>query len=155
MSTSRKGYPNTSYSRRESKKEGYSSKSKSDEPQEEKRERKRGKEKRKNNYRESLLLKRVKPEIYNVSNVLKKGHYSSECPLKRTIILNDQDIRSKDKSYSSPGEEVLDFEEEILPCEGDLLLMRRLLRSQLIASIVTTRESLPHSMQKKLFFYCG
>jgi len=36
---------------------------------------------------------------------LEKGHYSFECPRKRTMILNDQDIKSKDNSYSSPSEE--------------------------------------------------
>jgi len=50
---------------------------------------------------------------------LEKGHYSSDYTFKRIMVLNDQDIESKDHSYSSSGEEeVLDPEVgEVLPCE--------------------------------------
>jgi len=46
------------------------------------------------------------------------------------MILKDQEIESKDESPSSPSEEeVLECEEEIPPCEGNLLMVKRLLEN--------------------------
>jgi len=64
------------------------------------------------------------------------------------MILNDQNIRSKDSSSSSYEEEVLDSEEEILSCERELLLVRRLLRNQAMTLLQSQHENLFHTRCK-------
>jgi len=54
---------------------------------------------------------------------LERGHYSSECPHKRTIILKGENVRSQENFYSSPREKEVDFEEEVLSYEGESLLV--------------------------------
>nr|KYP35918.1 hypothetical protein KK1_043005 [Cajanus cajan] len=56
---------------------------------------------------------------------LGRGHIASQCPTKKLCSL-DEDT----SSTSSSEDEAIDSEEEILPCEGDLLLVRRLLNNQ-------------------------
>jgi len=60
------------------------------------------------------------------------------------MVLKDEDIGSKGNSYSSPGEEVVldSVEEEIRPCEGELLVVRRLLESQLIVLLPSQHKNL-------------
>ena len=54
---------------------------------------------------------------------LEIGHYSSKCPHKRNMVLKE-DTRSPYNFPSLTSEEViLDFEEESLPYEGELLLL--------------------------------
>jgi len=59
------------------------------------------------------------------------------------MVLKDEDIRSLKNSPSSFNEEeFLEFEEEIIPCEGDLLLVSRLLRNHLVELEESKHENL-------------
>jgi len=63
--------------------------------------------------------------------------------------LKDLETESQDETQSSPIEDkTLDFEEEVLPYEGDLLMTRRLLESQSIELEQFQRENLFHTRCK-------
>nr|KYP61779.1 hypothetical protein KK1_016290 [Cajanus cajan] len=76
--------------------------------------------------------KESKSSDINYFKCLGKGHISSQCPTKKTMILRGQyhysslDEATSSSSTSSSEGEVIDLEEEILPCSGDLLMVRRL-----------------------------
>nr|KYP36433.1 Transposon Ty3-I Gag-Pol polyprotein [Cajanus cajan] len=60
---------------------------------------------------------------------LGRGHIASKCPTKKTMILRGQDhYSSLDEAISSSS--ILESKEETYPCEGDLLMLRRLLGNQ-------------------------
>jgi len=46
------------------------------------------------------------------------------------MFLKDQEFISHDEAHSSLREEVLNFKEEVVPCDGDLLLARIIIESQ-------------------------
>nr|KYP50605.1 hypothetical protein KK1_027542 [Cajanus cajan] len=85
---------------------------------------------------------------------LGRGHIASQCPTKKTMILRGQDhYSSLDEAISSSSsdeEEVLDSEEETYPCEGDLLMVRRLLGNQSSDLDQSQRENLFHTRCKVL-----
>uniref|UniRef100_A0A151UH86 Retrotransposon gag domain-containing protein n=1 Tax=Cajanus cajan TaxID=3821 RepID=A0A151UH86_CAJCA len=80
----------------------------------------------------------------------RKGHITSQCPTKKTMVLKAQGhyscLDEATSSSSSSEDEAIDSEEEILPCEGDLLLVRRLLSNQSSEIDLSQRENL---FQKK------
>jgi len=59
---------------------------------------------------------------------LKRAYYSSECPTKRIVIFEDNGEYISESSTSEENEEEV-IEVEAMEC--DLLMMRRLLESQL------------------------
>jgi len=49
------------------------------------------------------------------------------------LVSKEDDTKNQENSHSSPSEgDVLESEEEIVPCEGELFLVRKLLKSQLV-----------------------
>nr|KYP35564.1 hypothetical protein KK1_043387 [Cajanus cajan] len=89
---------------------------------------------------------------------LGRGHIASQCPTKKTMILKGQDHYSSldeaTSSSSSDEEGILESEEEIYPCEGDLLMVRRLLGSQSSDLDQSQRENLFHTRCKVLENTC-
>ncbi|XP_027357450.1 uncharacterized protein LOC113866850 [Abrus precatorius] len=72
------------------------------------------------------------------------GHYAYECPNKKTMILRDGEYISE--SEIEEGEENEDVEEEVEKTpEGDLLMIRRLLGSQLKPLEESQRENIFHT----------
>nr|KYP41596.1 hypothetical protein KK1_037042 [Cajanus cajan] len=73
-------------------------------------------------------------EFIKCFKCLVRGHIASQCPTKKTMVLKSQDHYSSldeaTSSSSSSEDEAIDSKKEILPCEGDLLLVRRLLSNQ-------------------------
>nr|KYP60588.1 hypothetical protein KK1_022995 [Cajanus cajan] len=83
---------------------------------------------------------------------LGKGHITSQCPIKKTMILRGNDIYSSDNttsSSSSSEEDIQDSSEEVPPCYGDLLVAQRLLANQL------QEENLFHTRCKILKNTCS
>uniref|UniRef100_A0A151UFH7 CCHC-type domain-containing protein n=1 Tax=Cajanus cajan TaxID=3821 RepID=A0A151UFH7_CAJCA len=87
---------------------------------------------------------------------LGRGHIASQCPKKKTMILRGQDHYSSideatsSSTTSSSENEAIDLEEEILPCNGDLLMVRRLLNNQTSNIDQSQRENLFHTRCKVL-----
>nr|KYP31417.1 Transposon Ty3-I Gag-Pol polyprotein [Cajanus cajan] len=90
---------------------------------------------------------------------LGRGHIASQCPTKKIMILKGQDHYSSldeaTSSSSSDEEENLESEEEIYPCEGDLLMVRRLLGNQSSNLDQSQRENLFHTRCKVLENTCS
>nr|KYP30990.1 hypothetical protein KK1_049336 [Cajanus cajan] len=133
------------------KKEGHSSQPS---PKEEKE---KEKEKEKSSFKASS--KDTKTSDIKCFKCLGRGHIASQCPTKKTMILKGQDHYSSldeaTSSLSSDEEEVLESEEEILPCEGDLLLVRRLLNNQSSKIDQSQRENLFQTKCKVLESTCS
>uniref|UniRef100_A0A151UIQ7 CCHC-type domain-containing protein n=1 Tax=Cajanus cajan TaxID=3821 RepID=A0A151UIQ7_CAJCA len=87
------------------------------------------------------------------------GHIASQCPTKKTMILRGQDHYSSHdeatSSSSSDEKEVLESEEETYPCEGYLLMVRRLLGNQSSNLDQSQRENLFHTRCKVLENTCS
>nr|KYP34583.1 hypothetical protein KK1_044449 [Cajanus cajan] len=75
----------------------------------------------------------------------RKGHIASQCPTNKTMILRGNDIYSSNSTSSSYEEEVIDSSEEISPCEGNLLVARRLLANPPHEQNQSQRDNLFHS----------
>nr|KYP34102.1 hypothetical protein KK1_044977 [Cajanus cajan] len=90
---------------------------------------------------------------------LGRGHIASQCPTKKTMVLKAQDhyssLNEATSSSSSSEDEAIDSEEEILPCEGDLLLVRRLLNNQSSEIDQSQRENLFQTKCKVLENTCS
>nr|KYP41380.1 hypothetical protein KK1_037253 [Cajanus cajan] len=90
---------------------------------------------------------------------LRRGHIASQCPTKKTMVLKAQhhysSLDEATSSSSSSEDEAIDSEEEILPCEGDLLLVRRLLSNQSSEIDQSQRENLFHIRCKVLENTCS
>nr|KYP31820.1 hypothetical protein KK1_047675 [Cajanus cajan] len=90
---------------------------------------------------------------------LGRGHIASQCPTKKTMVLKSQDHYSsldEDTSSSCNSEdEAIDSEEEILPCERYLLLVRRLLSNQSSEFDQSQRENLFQTKSKVLENTCS
>ena len=64
----------------------------------------------------------------------------------------EHEVVSQEEVHSSPSkEDTLDSEEEVFHCEGDLLMVRRLLKSQLIDLEQSQREN--YSKKKGVIFF--
>nr|KYP31332.1 hypothetical protein KK1_048429 [Cajanus cajan] len=133
------------------KKEGHSSQPS---PKEEKE---KEKEKEKSSFKASS--KDTKTSDIKCFKCLGRGHIASQCPTKKAMLLKGQDHYSSldeaTSSLSSDEEEVLESEEEILPCEGDLLLVRRLLNNQSSKIDQSQRENLFQTKCKVLESTCS
>nr|KYP38676.1 hypothetical protein KK1_040070 [Cajanus cajan] len=105
------------------------------------------KEKDKTSHRTSS--KETKTSDIKCFKCLGRGHIVSQCPTKKTMILRGQDhYNSLDEAISSSlsdEEELLESEEETYPCEGDLLMVRRLLGNQFSDLDQSQRENLFHT----------
>nr|KYP42683.1 Retrovirus-related Pol polyprotein from transposon TNT 1-94 [Cajanus cajan] len=90
---------------------------------------------------------------------LGRGHIASQCPTKKTMILRGRDHYSSldeaTSSTSSDEEEVLESEEETYPCEGDLLMVKRLIGNQSSDLDQSQRENLFHTRCKILDNSCS
>lgn len=91
---------------------------------------------------------------------LGRGHVASQCPTKKTMILRGVDhYSSQDEQESeseTSSEESNDESKEIAyPCEGDLLMIRRLLSNQPIPKEPTQRENIFHTRCKILENTCS
>nr|KYP43129.1 hypothetical protein KK1_035418 [Cajanus cajan] len=84
---------------------------------------------------------------------LGRGHIASQFPTKKTMILKGQDhyssIDEATSSSSSDEEEILESEEETYRCEGDLLMVRRLLGNQSSDLDQTQRENLFYALSRR------
>jgi len=78
---------------------------------------------------------------------LGRRHIAFECPFKRIIIFNDNRENISESSGSEEDEEEKDEEEEIEveAMKGNLLMIRRLLRSQLHALAQSQRDKFFHT----------
>ncbi len=75
---------------------------------------------------------------------LGRGHIASQCPTKKAMVLkNPRDESSDYSSESAPNSE--DEKEEEFPPEGDLLMVRRLLGSQVKEDDTSQRENIFHT----------
>nr|KYP33860.1 hypothetical protein KK1_045251 [Cajanus cajan] len=133
------------------KKEGHSS---LPYPKEEKE-----KEKEKENSSFKAPSKESKSSEIKCFKCLGRGHIASQCPIKKTMVLKAQDHYSSldeaTSSSSSSEEEAIDSEEEIIPCEGELLLVRRLLNNQPSGIDQSQRENLFQTKCKILDNTCS
>nr|KYP31276.1 Transposon Ty3-I Gag-Pol polyprotein [Cajanus cajan] len=119
-------------------------------------EKEKEKEKDKTSHRTSS--KETKTSDIKCFKCLGRGHISSQCPTKKTMILRGQDhYSSLDEATSSSTyeEEILESEEETYPCEGDLLMIRRLLGNQSSDLDQSQRENLFHTRCKVLENTCS
>nr|KYP34748.1 hypothetical protein KK1_044243 [Cajanus cajan] len=84
---------------------------------------------------------------------LGRGHIASQCPTKKPMILKGKDIYSEESSSSSSSsieseEEASDHEEKVeklYPVDGDLLMVKRILRSQPCPTSLSQRENIFHT----------
>nr|KYP41452.1 hypothetical protein KK1_037179 [Cajanus cajan]KYP41457.1 hypothetical protein KK1_037184 [Cajanus cajan] len=83
---------------------------------------------------------------------LGRGHIAFQCPTKKTMIIRGNKILSKEitssSSSSSSEEDVGLSSSEEAPCEGDLLIVQRLLTNQPKEQDQSQRENLFHSRCK-------
>ena len=80
-------------------------------------------------------------------NCLGRGHIAAQCPTKRTIILRGIDHYSSQDSSTCESESESSPEsngDDAYPCQGKLLMIRRLLNNQ---------PSIDHITQKENIFY--
>nr|KYP54990.1 Retrotransposon-derived protein PEG10 [Cajanus cajan] len=122
-----------------------------------KEEKEKEKEKEKSSFK--APSKESKSSEIKCFKCLGRGHIASQCPTKKTMVLKAQDHYSSldeaTSSSSSSEEEAIDSEEEILPCEGDLLLVRRLLNNQSSEIDQSQRENLFQTKCKVLESTCS
>ncbi|KOM51989.1 hypothetical protein LR48_Vigan09g064800 [Vigna angularis] len=142
--STKKNYPTTSEYRKDPKREG--SPKRYEKPQEKEKEKEkdkvRGKEKERERERNTFHKESSKETRGRETKCFKcgeRGHYSSECLHKRSTYLLDQQSKSEDSSSDS---DTSISKEEVLPCEGELLLVRRLLGSQTNELEQSQRENL-------------
>jgi hypothetical protein len=76
---------------------------------------------------------------------LGRGHIASQCPTKKSMIMRGVDAFSSEESSSSEGEEIILDDVETFACEGDLLMVRRLLGSQIRDCDDSQRENIFHT----------
>uniref|UniRef100_A0A151UHK5 CCHC-type domain-containing protein n=1 Tax=Cajanus cajan TaxID=3821 RepID=A0A151UHK5_CAJCA len=128
----------TPYPKKDFNKEGYSSYSK-DRPLEKEIE----KEKPSDETRTSSI---------KCFKCLGRGHIASQCPTKKTMIIRGNEILSEEStsssSSSSSEEDASLSSSEEAPCEGDLLVVQRLLTNQPNDQDQSQRENLFHSRCK-------
>lgn len=77
-----------------------------------------------------------------------RGHISSQCPYKRTIIPRGVDAYSSENEKEKSTSEDESEGEDSYPCEGDLLMMRRVLKNQPSPQVLTQRENIFHTRCK-------
>ncbi|XP_052727683.1 uncharacterized protein LOC128194996, partial [Vigna angularis] len=115
---------------------------------EESREREKGKEKAKEPPKDN---KRKETKCFKCGE---RGHYSSECRNRRSTYILEHESESEGSSYSE-SETSTSEEEEALPCDGDLLMVRRLLESKHVELEQSQRENLFHTRCKVLEKTCS
>ncbi|KOM34637.1 hypothetical protein LR48_Vigan02g078700 [Vigna angularis] len=138
--STKKNYPTTSEYRKDPKREG--SPMRYEKPQEKEKEKVRGKEKEREGEKNIFHKESSRETRGRETTCFKYGeieHYSFECPHKRSTYLLDHQSKNEDSSSDS---NTSISEEEALPCEGELLLVRRLLRSQSQELEQSQRENL-------------
>nr|KYP39196.1 hypothetical protein KK1_039504 [Cajanus cajan] len=90
---------------------------------------------------------------------LGRGHIDYKCTKKKTMVLKAQDhyssLNEATSSSSSIEDEAIDSEEEISPCQGDLLLVRRILSNQSSEIDQSQRKNLFHTRCKVLENTCS
>jgi len=95
---------------------------------------------------------------------LGRGHIYSQCPTKKITILRGVDIYSsqdkKESESETDSEESSEStNEDSYPCEGELLMIRRVLNNQPSPQTLIQRENIFHkkvqSFGKYLFSHCG
>ncbi|KAH1194019.1 hypothetical protein GmHk_19G054917 [Glycine max] len=94
---------------------------------------------------------------------LGRGHIASQCPTKKTMIMKGQDIySSQDEATTSPSSSKSEdakreeSSEEMYPQEeGDLLMVRRLLRGQSYDLTQSQRENIFHTRCKIFYSTCS
>nr|KYP47855.1 hypothetical protein KK1_030490 [Cajanus cajan] len=119
-------------------------------------EKKKKKEKEKEKEKSSLKTSSKESRSGDIKcfKCLGRGHIASQCPTNKTMILKGQDhYNSLDEANSSSS--TSNSEEEILPCEGDLLMVRRLLGNQSSEIDQSQRENLFHTRYKVLENNCS
>nr|KYP60414.1 hypothetical protein KK1_022819 [Cajanus cajan] len=121
-------------------------------PKEEKRLRKRS-----SSFK--ALSKESKSSEIKCFKCLGRGHIASQCPTKKTMVLKAQDhysiLDESTSSSSSSEDEAIDSEEEILPCEGNLLLVRRILSNESSEIDQSQKENVFHTRCKVLENTCS
>ena len=75
---------------------------------------------------------------------LGNGHKANECPNRRTMVMRGGHL-SSDSCPDSPSESEKEEEYETLAHDGDLLMIRRLLGSQVIPNELDQRENIFHT----------
>ena len=82
-----------------------------------------------------------------------RGHVQSQCPNKKTLFLKGVD------EYSSYDDEPSGKEEEnnerVYPCEGELMMIIRILNNQSSVNLETQRENIFHTRCKVLENVCS
>jgi len=89
---------------------------------------------------------------------LGRGHIASQCPTKKTMILRGVDrYSSQDENESESGSEESNESniEDAHPCDGDLLMVRRILNNQPSPQALTQRENIFHTRCKILENTCS
>nr|KYP46751.1 hypothetical protein KK1_031655 [Cajanus cajan] len=71
------------------------------------------------------------------------GHYAYECPTKRTMVLKENGDYTSQSDVSEEEEGDIEEEEEAL--EGDLLMIRRMMGSQMSPLEISQRENIFHT----------
>jgi len=92
-----------------------------------------------------LLNPQLKPQV---KNALGFGHIASNCPSKRNMMVHEGVVLSDDSSQRSrsPNPSRSPSEEESeSPCEGDLLVVRRMLGQVLKPFDESQRENIFHT----------
>jgi len=78
---------------------------------------------------------------------LGRGHITSQCPNRRTMILRGRDEYSNQEDESS-GEEGKKDSDGAYPCEGELMMIRRTLHNHPSVNHETQRENIFHTRCK-------
>jgi len=85
----------------------------------------------------------------NCFKCLGRGHIASQCLTKMTMILRGVDrISSQDESESGSEESNESNVEDVHPCDGDLVMVRRILNNQPSPQALTQRENIFHTRCK-------
>nr|KYP72131.1 Transposon Ty3-I Gag-Pol polyprotein [Cajanus cajan] len=121
-----------------------------------------GKEKEKENEKnKNIVTSSSKTSDIKCFKCLGRGHIASQCPTKKVMILKGQDIYSSvDESSSTTSSDSESSEEDhpiesAYPCDGQLLMIRRLLGSQPHESHLSQRENIFHTRCKILDNACS
>jgi len=89
---------------------------------------------------------------------LGRGHIAFQCPTKKIMILRGVDrYNSQDENESESGSEESNESniEDAHPCDGDLLMVRRILNNQPSPQALTQRENIFHTRCKILENTCS
>ncbi|XP_052725950.1 uncharacterized protein LOC128194403 [Vigna angularis] len=84
-----------------------------------------------------------------------RGHYSTECHFKKSIYILEHKSNSEESSSSVSELSSSEEEHEAPPCDGDLLMVRRLLEAKHVELEQTQRENLFHTRCKVLDKTCS